>query len=175
MKKNLLTVLILAFLIVNIVLTAIMMLSVLDANKQTTKLVSNIATVLNIEMANEGEESQTEEISLADTDFFVMNGDGKGLMFLLKSDEGDTKAKYMIFTLTLSMNMQHEDYEVYGATLDSKAELIKDALTTIISSHTEGECINNLEGLKTEILEAVQNLFKSEFIYQISISDVKFG
>ena len=46
MKKNLISVIILALLIVNIVLTAIMMFSVTGASKKTAALVDNIATAL---------------------------------------------------------------------------------------------------------------------------------
>ena len=48
MKKNLLSVLILALLVVNIVLTTIMMLSITKTNSKTAELVTNIATVMNL-------------------------------------------------------------------------------------------------------------------------------
>ena len=48
MKKNLLTVLILALLIVNIALTAVMMISVSGTNKKTAALVETIATVMDL-------------------------------------------------------------------------------------------------------------------------------
>ena len=50
MKKNLLSVLILALLVVNIVLTTIMMLSITKTNSKTAELVTNIATVMNLEL-----------------------------------------------------------------------------------------------------------------------------
>ena len=48
MKKNLMSVLILALLIVNIVLTVITMVSVTSTNKKTASVVNSIATVLNL-------------------------------------------------------------------------------------------------------------------------------
>lgn len=50
MKKNLMSILILALLVVNIVLTAIMMFSVTGAMKSTTALVGKIAAVLDLEL-----------------------------------------------------------------------------------------------------------------------------
>ena len=50
MKKNLISVLILALLVVNLALTAIMMFSVTSASKKTAALVDNIATALNLEL-----------------------------------------------------------------------------------------------------------------------------
>ncbi len=169
MKKNLLTVLILALLLVNIVLTAVMMFSFMGTNKQTAKLVNNIATVLNLELTDPGEQTVAEEISLADTEIFNLT---KTLTIPLADMD---RTKYILFDVALSMNMKHEDYETYGPGIASRESLIQDVITTVVTSHTESECRNNFEGLKEEILEAIQNLFDSEFIYKVAISNLKFG
>ena len=49
MKKNLMTVLILALLIVNIALTGVMLVSIVGTNKKTAQLVDNITTAMNLE------------------------------------------------------------------------------------------------------------------------------
>ena len=68
MKKNLLSVIILALLIVNLALTGIMMFSTVTANKKTVALVNQIASILNLEVkAPEGAE-EAKEISLLDTE-----------------------------------------------------------------------------------------------------------
>ena len=61
MKKNLLTIIVIALLIVNIVLTGIMMISMMGTNKKTADLVSDIAAVLNLELGVEEEEEVEEE------------------------------------------------------------------------------------------------------------------
>ena len=48
MKKNLLSVVILALLVVNLILTGIMMFSCVSANKKTAALVNDIASVLDL-------------------------------------------------------------------------------------------------------------------------------
>ena len=50
MKKNLMTVLILALLVVNIVLTSVMLVSIVGTNKKTAQLVDNITTAMNLEL-----------------------------------------------------------------------------------------------------------------------------
>ena len=50
MKKNLLSIIILALLVVNIVLSAIMMISVTSASKKTAALVSDISTIIGLEI-----------------------------------------------------------------------------------------------------------------------------
>ena len=66
MKKNLLSVLILALLVVNIVLTTIMMLSITKTNSKTAELVTNIATVMNLELYGPGGTAE-EQVALEDT------------------------------------------------------------------------------------------------------------
>lgn len=171
MKKNLLTVLILALLIVNIVLTTVLMFNIMGTNKQTAKLVSNIATILNLEMSEPGDAQVEEPISLKDTATFAITGS----MTIPLADSTGDKTRYVMFDVALSMNKKHADYKNYGETILDWETQIKDVITSVVSGHTENECRNNLEGLKEEILEAIQELFGSDFIYKVGISEVMFG
>ena len=82
-----------------------------------------------------------------------------------------------MFDISFSINKKNKDYKTYGSseTLDGYKTLIQDAITATVSAHTEDECREDMEGLKEEILKAVQNLFQSDFIYKVSISGVKYG
>lgn len=171
MKKNLLTVLILALLIVNIVLTSVMMFSMMSTNKKTAELVTNIATVLNLELTPPGAEGVVEQVSLADTAVHNMTN---SLTLLLKSGE-DGKTRYLMCDVALSMNMKHEDYETYGATIAEKEKLIEDAIGTVIANHTAEEYQQDPESIKAEVLNAIQDLFQSDFVYNVAISNVKIG
>lgn len=173
MKKNLLTVLMLALLIVNIVLTSVMMFSVMGTNKKTAELVSNIATVMNLELTVPGQEPP-REVSLEDTQVYAITG---SMTIPLSSEAGEEQGrqKYIQFDVAFSLDKTSKDYKTYGENIAERESLIKDAITSVVSAHTESECRNNLEGLKTEILQSVQDLFQSDFIYKVAISEVKFG
>lgn len=176
MKKNLLTVLILALLIVNIALTSVMMFSVMGTNKKTAELVNNIATVLNLELNIPGEEPK-EEVSLADTEVYNLTGSMTiPLTPEVNADGEKGKQTYMIFNCSLSINKKHADYKAYGGENFAEREsLVKDVITTVVSAHTESECRDNTEELKNEILKAIQDMFQSDFIYKIGMSEIKFG
>lgn len=173
MKKNLLSVLILVLLIVNIALTAVMMISVTGVNSKTAELVTNIATVLNLELYNPGGVpladvplSETETYSIKD--FMVPVSDGA---------EGSSKTNYFMFTLTLYQNIKHEDYKSYGGTekLAALESSIKDTVTGVIRTHTLEECQNDLDTINEEVLAEIQKMFDSNLIFKIGISDIKFG
>ena len=110
MKKNLLTVLVLALTLVNTILIGVMMVSVMGTNKKTAKLVGDIATVLNLEFGTAGEEEKPE-VSLADTEVYAIDG---SMTILLKSEPGATKSTYIVFDIALSLNKKHADYKKYG-------------------------------------------------------------
>ncbi|MCM1185478.1 MAG: flagellar basal body-associated FliL family protein [Lachnoclostridium sp.] len=169
MKKNLMTVLILALLVVNIVLNCIVMISVTGTNKKTASLVNNIATALSLEFTSPDEE--VVQVSLEDTAPHIL---GEKLMFPLASG-ADGKQSYLVCTITLSMNKKHKDYKKYGESIADRNGLIEDAITTVVASHTMDECRNDLEGLKEEMLKAIQDLFDSDFIYQVAVSGVTYG
>lgn len=175
MKKNLMTVIILALLVVNIVLTSVLMFSVIGTNKKTAELVTNIATVLDLELTVPGQEEPERVVSLEDTEIYSF---ASPLTIPLAPEEGE-KQKYIMFEVALSMDSKHKDYKKYSKTVDEKSVLIQDTITSVVSAYTESECRadleNNLEGLKKEILTAIQKLFDSDFIYKVAINEVKFG
>ena len=179
MKKNLLTIVILALLLVNIALTAVMMISVTTTNNKTANLVTTIATVMNLELTGgpgESGESGTPLPTLAYTEIYAIP---ESMTIPLKSvvdESGKAKQTDMVCDISLQINKNHPDYKDMQPLIETNISVIKDAIRTVISSKTEDECRNNEEQLKQEILTAVQNLFQgSDFIYGVSIGEIKFG
>lgn len=170
MKKNLLTVLILALLLVNLILTGVMAFSVMGTNKKTAELIGNIATVLNFELSTPGEEEKEAAVSLADTEV----KDLTGAMTIPLVSDGSGKQSYIVFEVVMSINTKHPDYKVYGENLSDRELLIKDAITSVVSKKTEAECAD-LDLLKADILKAIQDLFDSDFIYSIGLNGIKYG
>lgn len=169
MKKNLLTVLILALLVVNIVLTSVMMFSMMSTNKKTAELVTNIATVLDLELTRPGEEEEEVVVSMADTVTYDIVG---AMTIPLAST--DEKDHYVQFTISLIMNSKSDGYKEYGETIAEKESLVKGIINDTVTAHTIDDCRNNIEGIKTEIVESLQKEFDSDFIYKVAISGVAF-
>ena len=175
MKKNLLTIVILALLLVNIALTAVMMISVTTTNNKTATLVNTIATVMNLELTDGTEESAVQQISLADTEVYSIEGSMTIPLKTVVGEDGKEKQSYMVCEVSLQINKSHDDYKAMNELVATNESLIKDTIRKVISSTTEAECRDNQEGLKAEILKDIQDMFESDFIYGIVFSDVKFG
>ena len=171
MKKNLISVIILALLIVNIALTAIMMFSVTGASKKTAALVDDIATVLDLELASkEGKPA----VAMTDTETYSISD---SMTVPLKKSEGDDKDHYCIVSITLSIDKKAEGYKEYGSaeSLAAKEGLIKDEINGVFAQYTMEEARDNQEQIKEEILDRIQRMFDSRFIYNVSFSDIMFG
>lgn len=167
MKKNLLSIIILALLVVNIVLSTIMMVSVTSASKKTAALVADISTIIGLEIDGVQPTLSANAVSMADTEVY----DIADLTIPLKTGE-DGKAHYAVGKVSLSMNTKHDDYATYGAaeTFATKEGLITDIIYSVLANYTMDEAQSNSDQVKAEILQRIQELFNSDFIYGVSFS-----
>lgn len=166
MKKNLMSILILALLVVNLVLTSIMMFSMMGANKSTTELVKKIASAINLELNPGGSEA---EIPISD---MVPYNIADAMTIMLKSTDDDQH--YLQVSVTLQMNKKDKEYKKYSETLATNEQVLKGCINEVISSHTLEEVQNDMDGIRNEILTRIRREYNnSEFIYKVVFSDVK--
>lgn len=167
MKKNLLSIVILALLIVNLVLTSVMMFSVMSTNKKTGAVVSDIASILKLELGEAGEdEAAASAVSMEDTDVYNIEEE----MTILLAKGADGEEHYALVQASLSMDTKNKDYKTYGATLDEKVTLIQGEISDVIGKYTADEIQPRTEDIKKEILSNIQEMYGSDFIYKITFS-----
>ena len=169
MKKNLISILILALLVVNVVLTAIMMFSVVGTSKKTSALVTNIATVLNIELDNKTAEAETT-VSITES---VLVDIEDTLTIPLKLGE-DGKPHYYLVNVSLYMNSKHEDYEAFNTYVTSNTSLFKSIIIEVIGGYTLDEALANPQAMQDAILKKIQDQFDSTFIYKVTFSNIMY-
>ena len=168
MKKNLISIVILALLVVNIVLSSITLLSVSGTNRKTAALVTDIAAAINLDLGGQTEEEKQEvTVSMAD----VVTYDITDLTVPLKKGENDEKEHYAMLSVTLSMNFKDKDYKTYGD-LSARESLIKGEINDAVSQHTADEARENSHAIEEEILQRVQAMFDSQFIYDVTFSSI---
>lgn len=166
MKKNLLSIIILALLVVNIVLSAIMMINVTKASKKTAELVADISTVIGLEINGVPQSTAAGAVSQADTFVYDLSEE---MTIPLKNDEDGT-AHYAVGKVSLSMDMTHEDYATYSESFSSREGLIKDIIFNVIGNYTIDQAKGNPDAIKAEILRRIQELFGSNFVYGVSFN-----
>lgn len=168
MKKNLISIVILALLIVNIVLTAVMMFSVTSTNKKTAALVTDVAAAINLDLGGKKEEEAAESVPMADIVTYTI----ADMTIPLKKGE-DGKDHYALLSVTLSMNSKHDDYKAYGD-LTTREDLIKGQINDAVSQYTLDEANANPQAVKDDILTRIQQLFGSDFIFDVTLSSTLY-
>ena len=166
MKRNLLSIIILALLVVNIVLSAIMMVSVSSSSKKTAELVADISAIIGLEIEGLPQSDIAASVSMADTAVYNISEE---LTIPLKNGE-DGKTHFAVGNVSLSMNSTHEDYKTYAETMVGREGLIKDIVFSVIGKYTMEEARENPEQIKAEILTKIQELFGSDFIFGVSFN-----
>lgn len=181
MKKNLLSILILALLVVNIVMTAVMMINVVGTNQKTAQLINNIAMVMNLELYDPGATPEVQ-VPLSETETYDVAGEIMIPLSTVTTVNGDgtsstSKQSYIVFSLSLLQNIEHEDYKEMGGAeqIAARESLIKDVVNQVVGAHTLEECQNDFDSIRAEVLAAIQQMYGSNFIYKIAISGVKFS
>lgn len=168
MRKNLLSVIILALLIVDIVLTAIMMFSVVGTSQKTSRLVGDIASALALDLSDPTVDSNEVEVSVADIATYKFD---EQLTITLK-DSGDGKDHYFITSVSFSMNMKDKDYKTYGESVANQADLLKSNVYSVVSDFTLDDLrADNNAAAEKEILKRIQEMYDSEFIFKVNFID----
>ncbi len=171
MKKNLISIIILALMVVNIVLSALTMFSVISTNKKTAALVGKITENIDLQLASESENAGASPAPTMATTAVYDISDSMTIPLTI-GDDGTQH--YYVVNVGLSMNTQSEGYTTYGETLSSYESPIKDTIIKVIGSYTLDEIQADQEGCKQKLLDELQKMFESDFIYQVSFSNALF-
>lgn len=169
MKKNLVSIMILALLIVNVVLSSITLLSVATTNKKTAALVGDVAAAINLDLGVSGEGEEEEKSVPMEN---IVTYDIAEMTLPMKRGE-DGKDHYALLSVTLSMDSKHKDYKAYGD-LTTRESLIKGEINDVVGRYSMDEIGADRhaveEAMREEILERIQALFDSDFIFDVTLS-----
>lgn len=171
MKKNLLSIIILALLVVNLVLTTIMMISVRSAAVKTSALISDIAGAMKLELSSgAGAGAMRQDVPMEDVAVYKIENQ---MTIPLKVGENG-EAHFCMVSVALSMNTKSEGYKTYGADISSKESLITSVIYDVVGNYTLEEAQADKDGMRNEILKEIQAMFDSDFIFQVAFSDIIF-
>lgn len=169
MKKNLMSVLILALLVVNLVLTAITMISIVPSAKKSNELISEVCTALDLELAS-GRNANLSNVPIENRVPYTL--DGTLTVNLRNSDDGD--GHYAIVSVVLSLDNSNEDYEKIGANIVANMydSNIKNIVNDVVHTYTIEEINNERDRAEKEILERLQGFFDSNVVVDVGFVEV---
>lgn len=172
MKRNMLSIVILALVFINIALTAVMMVSVVQTNQKTAAVVSDIAAAVELEAGGgtgtaSGFAREASDITAADTANYEIAD-----ITIALSKGSDNATHYLSCSLNISMDTQNTDYATLGTSdsLSGAQSKIKSIVNEVVGQYTYDNVTENQAAIEEAILDKVQDYFGSAFIYDISFS-----
>lgn len=164
MKKNLITVIILALCVVNLILNVMLVFVCMPSAKKTNNLITQIASVLNLELSNDDGQSvvDLENIGTYSVEAQVVN---------LK-DDGSGQMHHVQVGITLELDKSSDDYDTLITVLQEAEGPVFDEALNVIQGYTYNEVTDQdtQEKIKKQILTNLQKKYATQCIYRVSFS-----
>ena len=154
MKKNLISVVILALVFANFVLTALLMFSVLPETKKANTLIEKVCSAIDLDL-NSGAATGTSNISIDDQEIYKVS-EGEDLTTNLAEGK-DGKTHYAVLNVSLVLNKKSDNYKKYTQDfLTNQDDTIKNDIIKVVSGYTFEQFNQNSDAIKDTILEFIR-------------------
>lgn len=166
MKKNILTIVIMAATLMNLVLTIVLIFAVMPAMNKTGNLVDKVASVIDLEIDSDKDEE--EDYAITDLVTYPVEYETAKTINLQK-DPGDTSAHYaQLNGIVISFNPNAEDYSDIYAAVESTSVYIEDIVVATIGEYTVTTI--NESAVKQEAVKRIQERYNTKCIVDISLN-----
>jgi len=166
MKKNILTIVIMATCLVNLVMNVVLVFSIMPAMNKTSNLVDKVASVVDLEIEDANKEE--EEYTIQDLVTFDIAYE-TSVKINLQSDEGDNKAHYAVLDgVVVSFNSKAEDFEAINTSVQTNPVYVNDIVKETISGYTVTTI--NEATVRQEVIKKIQEKYNSKCIVDVSLT-----
>ena len=161
MKKNLMTVIILALVFANFILTGLLMFTIYPQTKKANELITRVCEAIDLEL-NSGAATGLSNLPITQIETYDVAA-GETLTINLKS------GGYAVVSVAISVNNESEVYQKSTTeTLSTKESIIKDCVIETIGNYTKDELNASKDAVKSELLKTLQKTFGADFVVGIS-------
>ena len=169
MKKNLITVITLALVVVNLVLTVILTITILPETQKANELITKVCSAIDLDLESG---SATSNANIPIDQIEVYNIDDEQTINL--KQDGDGKDHFAMLTVSISMDTKNSDYKDLKPQVEEKVNMIKGDINNIVSQYTIDEIKNNQSAVQDEILKDLQKMFGSDFIVAVGFPTAQY-
>ena len=166
MKKNILTVVIMACTLINLVLTAVLVFTVMPAMNKTTNLIDKVASVIDLEIETKDE---SEDYTIADLESFAIDYDAVQNINLLPEEGDDTMHVFRMKGIVVSFNMKAEDYATVSEQIKTDSTHVKDIVIKTISAHTKSDF--DQVKVANECVKKLQELYNTKCLVELIFTE----
>ncbi len=170
MKKNLMSVLIMALVFVNVVLTAIVMITLVPTAKRSNELITEVCNAIDLELES-GKDGTGKTIPIEQLD--VISLTPESATYSLK-DNGDGEMHVVVLDVSMSLDKEHEDYESKKEQITGKEALLLEIVSDTFRRYTIDmvKTTEGLEEVRQDMLEQMRDLFDSNCVAAVNFSNV---
>lgn len=165
MKKNLISVIILALVFANFVLTALLVFTILPETKKANSMIEAVCSAIDLDL-NSGAATGVSNVPLDQIVDYKLHAGEQTTMNFAASEDGSSH--YLVVTMSLSLNKESDGFAKYGADLSGQESIISDDIQRIVRCYTMEKYNENPSALQDEILEDLQGRFGKDFIVSIN-------
>ena len=167
MKKNILTIVIMAATLINVILSAVLVFSVMPAMNKTSNLVDKVASVIDLEIEDANAEEQ--EYTIDDLVAYTKTYNEKVNINLKKEAGDDTNHYAQLSGFTLSFNTKAEDYSEISESIQGNDVYVDDIVKETISSYSASSI--DVVKVRAEIVKKIQEKYNTKAVVEISLKD----
>lgn len=165
MKKNILTIVIMAATLINLILSAVLVFAVMPAMNKTSALVNKVASVIDLEI--EDADADAQEYTMQDLTVVEDVYDNK-LNLNLAKDAGEAENHYaQLSGWTLSLNSKADDYSDINEMITANKVYVDDIVKETIASYTATTM--NEAKVRAEIIKKIQKKYNTKATVEISL------
>ena len=164
MKKNLMTLIILALVVVNLVLTAILMFTIVPQTQKANEMITKVCEAIDLEL-NSGAATGLSNLPIDRIETYDVAA-GETLTVNLKG------GGYAVIGVVISVDNESETYTGKNGTeyLSSKESIIKGSIIEIVGNYTKEELGESKEGVKSELLKNLKKTFGADYVVGVEFT-----
>lgn len=174
MKKNLMSVLIMALVFINVVLSAVVMMTLVPSAKKSNQLIEEVCNAIELEL-NSGKVYNANSIPIDQTDVINLTGDTEQT-FTLKGTDENGKRHYVVTEVSITLNKADDDYAEMSALIPGREKLLSQIISNTFLKYTLDEITTpeGQESVRDDMLFEMQDLFDSDFIVAVNFSGTNY-
>lgn len=173
MKKNILTIIIMALTVINVILTAVVLFTTVPAMSRTNNLIKKITEVVDLELEAD-EKSADNTVSIKDRENYSFTNSAGTLTINLQKSENKKEHWAQLDSVYVTVNKAGEDYKSLVENLEGKESDVLSIVTDVIGGMDYETVSSKKSEMRLEIVKKLQEHFETESIIDVSFDNLRF-
>ncbi len=179
MKKNILTIVVIALCLINLALSAVIVFSIVPMANRSNELITQVASVINLELEDPKAETVTGDVPVADREELAPiagSADGEDITVNLKADGTGQNHVAMYNAITIIVNKKAKDYKDVTALITTNNTWINNCVSTALANRTYEDLQSDTDrsDLYADIVEQLNTYFNTTMICDVIVNGIKY-